>query len=110
MNIPRSINSYDKLRVFVNCIRYAQDRGDRLHHQVIFYTPWDKAAKKIKGIVSRVNLFDLPDAYSIMRREFNLPENLNYVPTLLTFEVQNGEVSVRFVDNCTAIQHELVSG
>jgi hypothetical protein len=43
-------------------------------------------------------------------REFNLSENLNYVPTLLTFEVQNGEVSVRFVDNCTAIQHELVSG
>lgn len=108
MNFPRSVKSFDKLQYMLECVRSMTPESKPF--RVLLYTPWSKAAKKIKGYDCRINLFDLPEAFSILREEVKLSsEHLNYVPTLLTFTVNTDGLLVQVNDNPSAIQYELGS-
>lgn len=112
--LPRSINTWDKLQYFIRCIDEAVVAKEKFRVRVVFYSPWDKASKKVKGHDCRVNLFDVPEAYHILKDVYELPP-LNYLPTMLTFTskaLADGtyELVIQMNDNATAIQHELVSG
>jgi len=118
MSFPRSVKSHDKLKYLVECIERIE-RGDSSlpkSLRVLFYTPWNKAAKKIKGYDCRVNLFDVPEAFheivDWVGKENFKQSNINYVPTLVTFKYggeDNAPLQIEVNDNPTAIQYELGS-
>lgn len=117
MSFPRSVKSHDKLKYLMDCIARVESGDASMPKalRVLFYNPWEKAAKKIKGYDCRVNLFDVPEAFHeivdwVGKDNFKQP-NLNYVPTLVTFR-NSGEgqpLQVEVNDNPTAIQYELGS-
>jgi len=117
MSFPRSVKSYDKLKYLIECIERIEsgDPSFPKSIRVLFYTPWDKAAKKIKGYDCRVNLFDVPEAFHAIVEwigEGNFKQNLNYVPTLVTFKYggeANSPLQIEVNDNPSAIQYELGS-
>ena len=110
MIFPRSVRTYDKLHYLLDCLdsMEAGDPGMPNAFRVLFYTPWDKPSKKVKGYDCRVNLEDLPDAYHVMRETLDFAPRMNYSPTLVTFRFQRGQnLLVEVNDNLTAIHHEL---
>jgi len=118
MSFPRSVKSHDKFKYLMDCIGRIENGDPVLPKfiRVLFYTPWDKAAKKIKGYDCRVNLFDVPEAFHEMVDwvgEGNFKQkHLNYVPTLVTFRYggdENSPLQVEVNDNPSAIQYELGS-
>ena len=118
MSFPRSVKSHDKLKYLVECIERIEQGDPTLPKsiRVLFYTPWNKAAKKIKGYDCRVNLFDVPEAFHeivdwVGKDNFK-QQHLNYVPTLVTFRYggeANSPLQIEVNDNPTAIQYELGS-
>lgn len=115
IQIPRSINTWEKLQYFIRCIEEMVATNTPFNIPVVAYSPWDKASKKVKNYGARINLFEVPEAYHIIAEHFNVDAKLNYVPTLIRFTNEKVEKGVlKFLvtvnDNATAIQHELASG
>jgi len=115
IQIPRSINTWDKLQYFMHCIDEMVATNVPFNIPVVIYSPWDKASKKVKNYGSRINLFEVPEAYHTIARYYKLEKPINYVPTLIRFineKIEKGifKFSMIVNDNTTAIQHELASG
>ena len=108
MNIPRSVNTQQKLDYLISYIWDHITNSDR-PLRIIFYSPWEKASK-IKGYDIRVNLWEVPAAFSVLKSEFVLQDNLSYNPTLLVVDrYSDGKAKFRINDNKAAINYELAS-
>lgn len=106
--IPRTINTWNKLQYLLTSINEAVEAGESFDIAVGFYTPWDKISKKLKNVTTRVNLFEVPEAYHIIKDTFNGVPPLNRVPTVVFFSCKEpGTLEIRVTDNNTAIQNEL---
>lgn len=107
--IPRSINSRDKLQYLIRYLTETIESKSNSCIKILFYTPWDKASKKIRGHDCRVNLFEVPDAFHIICEAFGLDYKINYVPTMLNFYSSLSGHVVEMNDNTAAISYELAS-
>lgn len=112
--LPRSINTWDKLQYFIRCLHERAENEITTPVRVLFYSPWNVASKKVKGYDCRVNLFEVPEAFHVLMESFDFDNvNINYVPTLATFYTVNTPegpaVAVKINDNPTAIHYELTS-
>jgi hypothetical protein len=85
------------------------------HVNILFYSPWNLASKKltsrqVKGFTVRVNMFEVPDAFHVLAKTFGRSDlTLNYLPTLMTFSIQDDQLEIGMVDNVTGIYYELGS-
>lgn len=107
--IPRSINSWDKLQYLIRCLTDITASKSNSCVKVLFYSPWDKASKKVRGHDCRVNLFEVPNAFHIICEAFSLDYKINYVPTLLNFYSSPSGHVIEMLDNTAAINYELTS-
>lgn len=112
--IPKNINSWERLQQFIRCLHERAESNNFPTVKVLFYSPWNVASTKVRGYDSRVNLFEVPEAFHVLMQSFDFDDvKLNYVPTIATFylvETPEGQaIAVRINDNTTAIHHELAS-
>ena len=107
--IPRNINSWDKLQYLIRCLTETIESKSNSCIKILFYTPWDKASKRLRGYDCKVNLFEVPDAFHIICKAFDLDYKINYVPTMLNFYSSPSGHAIEMIDNTAAINYELTS-
>lgn len=115
--IPKNINSWEKLQ---QLIRVAEDRilnNPRTKIKILIYSPWNESSTKFKGYDAKINLFELPEALSILNESYGYNYQTNAIPLLVTLKNNqpatsdslDNIVAMTITDNPTGIDYELTS-
>jgi hypothetical protein len=115
--IPKNINSWEKLQ---QLIRVADDRilsNPKTKIKILIYSPWNESSTKFRGYDAKVNLFEVPEALSILNEYYGYSYQTNSIPVLINLtggDGSNSNDADRFVvmtvtDNTAGIDYELTS-